>query len=322
MLLKKIPPLFYVLILIAEIILLPHAHTLSSLELTLTTHKPTYYIGENVYIYGNLTLDGNLVTDGLVGLEVDTPIDSRLLIRTLTTNTTPTENWLIEVLNVVPCDQDGKPKNTFAAGTFAHFNVTVKNNDIELRQVLITINIYDYSRAPLGVSSYEFPIKENTTELVRISFPISTKSANGLATVYANAYSDRPRMGGKPYCPEKSNTLQITGGITASPNPIQQELIKGNYNMTFKLSMERQLGTYNVYATAIYQGLPALNITTFQINVLGDANGDGVVDGKDAGILGLHWPPQPYDPQCDFNSDGVIDGKDAGIMGANWGYGT
>jgi peptide/nickel transport system substrate-binding protein len=51
----------------------------------------------------------------------------------------------------------------------------------------------------------------------------------------------------------------------------------------------------------------------------GDADLDGVVGGKDAGFLGLHWPPQPYDVNADFDRDGVIGGKDAGIIGLNWG---
>jgi hypothetical protein len=319
-LLRKSP--FFILSTILILTTITTTYSSINLNLTITKHKETYYIGEDVYLYGNLTLDDTPVIDGLIGLQVDDSKDTRVIIRTLPTNITPTQNWLIEILDVVPCDENWNPKDSFPTHTLAYFNVTLKNNDIELRNVIVTICVYDYSKAPIGVSSYEFPMKENTTVNVRLTLPISTKAANGLATVYANAYSAMPREGGKPYSPEKSKTFQITNGITISPNPLKPELIQGNYNTTFRLNMEKPLGTYTVYATTMYQGIPALNITTFNVSVLGDADGDGIVGGKDAGMLGLAWPPQPYNPNCDFNNDGIIDGRDAGIIGLYWGYGT
>ncbi len=51
----------------------------------------------------------------------------------------------------------------------------------------------------------------------------------------------------------------------------------------------------------------------------GDANGDGVVDIEDLGILGANF--NLFDRQRsegDFNGDGLVDIEDLGILGANW----
>ena len=53
---------------------------------------------------------------------------------------------------------------------------------------------------------------------------------------------------------------------------------------------------------------------------LGDANGDGWVDDKDASILGAHWL-QMGDAHWfdgDFNGDGNVNDADAAILAAHW----
>jgi hypothetical protein len=54
--------------------------------------------------------------------------------------------------------------------------------------------------------------------------------------------------------------------------------------------------------------------------VPGDANVDGVVDDKDASILGARWH-QPSGANWldgDFNDDDVVDDRDAAILAAHW----
>jgi hypothetical protein len=286
-----------------------------------TTDKPAYYIGEEVYICGNLTINNTTIQDALVGIEVDNPT-SVIVVRTQPTGTNLSQNWLIEILDVTPCDQYGNPKNNFTKKTLAYFKATVRNNDIEMRNALVTVNIYDVTRSPLGVASFEGAIKENTTVNVIMSIPIPQTAETGNATAYANAYSSWPRVGGKPYCPEKSKQFNITDGTPKTAPEPKEQTILGNYNTTFKLSISEPIGIYTIHVSAMYQGLPAINSTTFNVNVLGDANGDGVVDAKDLRALMQSWPPAPYNPNSDFNDDSVIDAKDLRILGLYWGYGT
>jgi hypothetical protein len=53
--------------------------------------------------------------------------------------------------------------------------------------------------------------------------------------------------------------------------------------------------------------------------LLGDANNDGVVNDKDASILGAHWQQSGNWGDGDFNLDGVVNDKDAAILAAHWG---
>ena len=54
--------------------------------------------------------------------------------------------------------------------------------------------------------------------------------------------------------------------------------------------------------------------------VPGDANRDGVVDDRDASILGQHWLQSGMTwAQGDFNDDGRVNDQDAAILAAHWG---
>ena len=53
-----------------------------------------------------------------------------------------------------------------------------------------------------------------------------------------------------------------------------------------------------------------------KVDLLGDINGDGKVDGADLGLLIADWGTTG--PHADLNGDGVVDGGDLGILLANW----
>tara|TARA_Y100001937_G_scaffold117167_1_gene170107 strand:+ start:129 stop:722 length:594 start_codon:yes stop_codon:yes gene_type:complete len=56
-------------------------------------------------------------------------------------------------------------------------------------------------------------------------------------------------------------------------------------------------------------------IYTVEIQVWGDLNDDGYIDGYDLGMLFIQWG---MDGVADFNSDGIVDAQDLGILLANW----
>jgi len=66
---------------------------------------------------------------------------------------------------------------------------------------------------------------------------------------------------------------------------------------------------------AKWQGCP-----TETEGVLGDLNGDDIVDGADLGILLSSWGPcaDPNDCPADLNGDGTVDGADLGILLSEW----
>ena len=86
------------------------------------------------------------------------------------------------------------------------------------------------------------------------------------------------------------------------------------------------LGTYviSAYAIPIPYEIDIIDNTyvdgEVEVILLGDINGDCVVDIQDATQIGLYWlqlvPPAPAN--VDINDDGVIDISDATLVGLNW----
>ena len=48
----------------------------------------------------------------------------------------------------------------------------------------------------------------------------------------------------------------------------------------------------------------------------GDTNGDGLVNGKDLGLLLAVFGTA--EPAADFDGNGIVDGGDLGVLLANW----
>jgi len=61
--------------------------TSSALSITIKTGKASYQIGEDIYVYGNLTYDGSPVQDRLVAIEVQNPNNETVVSRTRQTDT-------------------------------------------------------------------------------------------------------------------------------------------------------------------------------------------------------------------------------------------
>jgi hypothetical protein len=105
----------------------------------------------------------------------------------------------------------------------------------------------------------------------------------------------------------------IEGGIAtfllkAAPIYIEEEVVLGG---------EREWGDIDFFPDQP----PKLVLTVADAAVLyGDANNDGIVDDKDASIVGANWLASDVGfGGGDFNSDGIVNDKDAAILAAHWG---
>ena len=114
----------------------------------------------------------------------------------------------IRIIEVVPCDQLGRPVSGFAAGTVANFKVTLNCTLVGAKEILLTINVYDAGVTTIGVVSFQGPVASGITTFI-LGLPIPTTASVGNARVYASALSDWPHLGGTPYCPEASSTFEI-----------------------------------------------------------------------------------------------------------------
>jgi hypothetical protein len=277
--LKTQIPLFFLIIIFFSITYNAFvlAQASSTLTLTVTTDKPTYYSKENVTIYGILTQNGALVPDGLVAIQVQDPKGQTLLIRTTTTGAAPPETPYVKVRSVIPCDSTGGPKDSFERGGLAWFTITVTNYCIESRPALLTVNIYDSSNTPIAYDSTgpqpiggHEPGEPPTTSVAILCVEIPEAAALGNATAYGNVYTDWPSSNGWPYCTEVSAPFQITNGGSSQSITTTTPQANGDYNLTFQLPAQSKAGNYAIYVSSRYYGEETFNSTTFQVCLLGD----------------------------------------------------
>jgi len=241
------------------------------LNVSVETNKQSYYIRENVSVHGNLILDQAPATEGLVGVQIN-DLGKAVVIRTSTIETITSPSY-INILSVIPCDNNGIPKNSFKRGELAYVAVTIQNTAVGSVHLLITVNIYDKNNIPLGVSALEALTPPGIRDFT-LAVPIPYFALTGNATVYANACTTWPKDGGVPYCSEKSASFTITSPYTSSMQTISKsatfdslQLDDGNgaYSLTFKLSPETMNGTYEVSIGATSIGWKAYSTTSFEV---------------------------------------------------------
>jgi parallel beta-helix repeat protein len=301
------------------------------MNLTVETDKQEYYNRDIVQVYGNLTLDGTLVTDGLVGIQIQTSQDELLTIRTLSTGSPPPETPYVFIEYVAPTDQNGNPKFSFLRGTLAYFKIRVANLDIEPRYALMTINTYYGDNTPFGFAAIQTEISAGSNPTFIISIPIPTDAILGTATVYANAYTDWPKLAGTPYCTEVNATFQITDstlGAGAASQTIQNPIttLQGNetanYNISLKLPNNALRGNYTIYVTSMYYGEFVSNSAAFKVYVLGTIyiRADGSIDPPTASIQRIGniytFTDNVYDGVVVERSSIIIDGAGCTLQGS------
>jgi hypothetical protein len=259
-------------------------------SITVATNKPSYNLGENVTIQGNLTQNG-FPSQGLVAIEVENPSNQTMVARTLQTgSTTPPGD--ITVVEVFPSDNVGNPKDSFSKGSVAYFTMSIRNDGTEWEYVRVTINAYDGNTVPLpGVPSARVSVAPGIHEKMFIApILIQTWAATGNGSVYACAFTDWPHASGVPYCQEKNATFEITGSGEGSNSFPHSSGNDGNYSLTFKLPKINP-GNYTVYVSSSYRGTTTstqvASNTAFDTVLLGDINGNGRIDGGDVGKLDL-----------------------------------
>jgi hypothetical protein len=305
------------------------------LEVTVATDKGFYAFGNLVKVFGNITYENETVTEGLVGIQIDNPEPSfgQLLMRTVPLGNLSSQQFLVRITSLTPCDLFGNPKQNFTLGQKAYFKVQVKNNDVAENDVLVTITVFDSTLVPLEVAKINSAIGAGETETLTAEVYIDQWASTGNAPVYANAYTDWPENDGRPYCPEKMANFTIKKlGEEPPNNPIPEQPVRnGSYQIEFHIPPE-PLPTpyparYNITSSAWYKGWQASSTTKFRVRALGDVDGDGDVDIYDIVTICLAYDSEEGDPNWVPEADiaepyGKIDIYDVVTACNNYGSGT
>lgn len=141
-------------------------------------------------------------------------------------------------------------------------------NEAPVLRVYLTMTMYDGENSPLITDLASFQIAPGASQTLMPQFQIPQTASTGNAAVYACAFTNFPKQGGIPYCPEGSKAFQITGSMSLSlnePSSYQTTATSGNYNSTFKIPTNAYLGTYTVYVSSSYQQKQATDNTTFEV---------------------------------------------------------
>ena len=99
------------------------------LEATVATDQASYQLRNAVEIYGNVTYLGQPVDEGLMGIQVRTPLNN-IVARTIPTGTEHTGGWDVEIVSLYASDDGGNPESAFTRGDRAYFTVAVRNNKV------------------------------------------------------------------------------------------------------------------------------------------------------------------------------------------------
>ena len=305
------------------------------LYVTVETDKPIYGLSENVLITGNLTSLDLPAENALVAVEIRDSADIPLSFRTRPTGASPNDNLAIAFTELFASTSMGVPQYSFKRNTYLWVRFTIKNNSPLARNVTTAISVYDYNNAPFSAyvpfSTY---LEVNQSAIVVfMAGLIPVWVSLGTATIYGNIYSDLPQNGGYPYCSEKLATFTITstgsqGLVTSeytSPNALDQ--IPGTYEMSLKLPNEGRVGNYTIFVSAYYYGLQDVENTQFEVDLIGDINGDGYVELLDFFLLSQafgSYPGRPnWDPRCDIypwpDGDGYVELMDFYLASQHFG---
>jgi len=315
-----------IIVMLSLVFIVTNPASASTLTLVLKTDKPVYNAGETVNIQGNLTLDGVPVQDALVALEIDSK-NGYYVFRTIQTGAIQGANWLVEIVDLYSCDQYGNPKNASRIDSTGYLNVTWRNNSAFSKNVTTALYLQFSTGSPFLTFVSRGEISANATVYQIDSFPIPSTAPTGTTTIYASLYTDFPKNGGIPFCPEKNATFTITStfGFESQSSPYRAiSTSASSFQTTITLPRKDVvLANYIIYATCQYNSQSASDMALFQAILVGDVDGNKKVDMADIGLVCKAYGSKPGDPKwdsrCDLNGDGKIDMKDVGIVCRNYG---
>jgi hypothetical protein len=332
--------------LIALLILLavaPATQAQPQLAITVSPEKRHYHYRQLVSVYGNVTYLGELVDEGLVAIQITFPhsLQGFNATRTVPANATPADDWQVETISIMTTNSEGDPQTSFTKGGDAWFKVTLRNNLAFVnRTVLYVLSLYDSDSTPFKVHWARVTIlPESTfTELVRLDlngYDGGNWVSTGTAHAYANVYTDWPSMGGSPYCPEQSAAFtivatgtQVTGLTTPTETAAGITTLSSynSYQAAVRLPPNIPIGTYNVTASAYYNGIrDTYTSTTFarDYEMPGDIIFNRKVDIFDvvavASAYGTQGGAPTWNPEADLDANGKVNIFDVVIIAGNYG---
>jgi len=126
-----------------------------------------------------------------------------VLQRTISDSLIFNVGWIVEIDKVETVNEHGEVETSFVRGEHIRFNLTVHNIAFTSKIATFTIVAYDEQGVPVGVALlFGWPASPGTSQVLIIDLQLPKWAYIGVGSVYANAYTNLPHIGGVPYCPE------------------------------------------------------------------------------------------------------------------------
>jgi PKD repeat protein len=216
-----------------------------------------YALRETVEISGTVKLNSIPVDKGFVGVQVE-GTGANITLRTMPSGTGQMPLSDVEVVSFYLTDTLDNPKSKFQRGEQVRFWMTIKNNAMIGKDVLMAFNLYDSENAIHGFDHTTATLLPGGYSNWTSEVTIAKWAAIGNTQAYAAVFSDWPQNNGYPYAPEKPVNLTIIESeyMTSPTNQIPQQPVEnGTYSMLFTLPPDPSNGTYKVNVVAKYDGM-------------------------------------------------------------------
>lgn len=290
------------------------------------TAKPDrehYRYREIVNITGSFYFEGQPVEGAIVAVKIKEINGNLTVVRTAPIGNIPQE-WNLDIISIIPCDQYGRPKQNFYRGGDFFVNVTVQNKLPVDRRVILVAIAADIDSTPLGIGWIEANVASNSVLGVIFNILLPEWSSTGTGQVWVNLLSGWPENNGYPYCPEKTSAFNIlSSGSSASSSvtllPIKNTIQNSmEYRASFRLPPRSAPynANFTVHVGAYYNGWTAFQSTTFQAKYKHpeDYNYNFEIDIYDivkvTSIYAKKSGEPQWNPQLDFRPNGRIDIND------------
>jgi trimeric autotransporter adhesin len=113
----------------------------------------------------------------------------------------------ISIISVQPTDQQGNLISMMPRGQTGYIKVVLDSS--VKTQSLVTVNLFDSNVSSLGTASAQYTLSPGQSEVI-LPYYVPAQSGTGLASLYANVFTDWPNKGGT----SQSNELSYFVGLS------------------------------------------------------------------------------------------------------------